>query len=165
MKTTRAYYGECCDSRASQYWKTAVTQGAYIDPPPDTQAPDPISDDDRDDSINLPDMRDTNMTEVVGRKHELLPKEAHKRGADIDPVCMVKPRAEGRQQGAAGDFWAVAGEVSALVETRVLDALVENFVSSGVLGLSLERQVGRRWFDICAGGLKDIAWTEFVLHK
>ena len=87
-------------------------------------------------------MCDAHVTEVVYGEDELVPEQAEADGTGDEPAVLVGIGGGGSQEEVADDLWAVAGEITRLVEAGVDDALVERLVCGGMAGLLLGGQSG-----------------------
>lgn len=145
MSKRKTHSGVYYDSKVAhqdKFWNTSETW-THIDPPTNTQSAHEISDKYSQKTVNDPIMRDTDVAQVMGGERYLVPKESQEERARHVPLVIITKREQNHKQGISSNFWTIASEISAFVETSIYDTLVKSLVGRRMLSLNLRRkQVG-----------------------
>ena len=124
-------------------------------PPPNAHPTTQVCNKNADQGVNGEVVRNTPVTSIVCREHDLLPEKAQETCGCSIPAAMEKEDEESEERGIAKDFFAVLG-ISAVVEFLILHPLVQDLELERdvLLGIGIKRGIfGQVCFDI----LSDLA--------
>ena len=124
-------------------------------PPPNAQPTTQVCNENANQRVNGQVVRDTSVTGVVRREHNLVPEKAQKACGRGIPGATEKEDEESEERSITKHFLAVFGE-SAVVETFLLQPLMQGLKLSlnDLLGISIK---GRVFGQVCVDVILDLA--------